>query len=84
MRTTIDGAGRIVVPKKLRDRLGLVAGTEIEISETATGLAVEPAGGGALGRLVEDDGLLVIEGDGTHTFTVEDVRGMVSDIRDDR
>ena len=32
MRTTIDTAGRIVVPKPLRDELGLVGGQELEIS----------------------------------------------------
>jgi AbrB family looped-hinge helix DNA binding protein len=31
MRTTIDGAGRIVVPKALRDELGLTAGQELEL-----------------------------------------------------
>jgi AbrB family looped-hinge helix DNA binding protein len=30
MRTTIDRAGRIVVPKSLRDQLGFVPGTELE------------------------------------------------------
>ena len=31
MRTTIDKAGRLVVPKVLRDRLRLEPGTELEI-----------------------------------------------------
>jgi AbrB family looped-hinge helix DNA binding protein len=31
MRTTIDGAGRVVVPKAIRDELSLVAGQELEI-----------------------------------------------------
>lgn len=31
MRTTIDSAGRIVVPKPLRDALGLVGGEQLEI-----------------------------------------------------
>jgi len=31
MRTTIDGAGRLVVPKALRDELGLAAGQELEL-----------------------------------------------------
>jgi AbrB family looped-hinge helix DNA binding protein len=32
MRTTIDMAGRLVVPKALRDQLGFAAGTELEVS----------------------------------------------------
>ncbi len=31
MNVTIDGAGRIVVPKPVRDELGLAAGTQLEI-----------------------------------------------------
>lgn len=31
MRITIDGAGRVVIPKPLRDQLGLVAGMELEV-----------------------------------------------------
>jgi len=33
MRTTIDAAGRLVIPKQLRERLGLVGGSEVEIEE---------------------------------------------------
>lgn len=32
MHTTIDAAGRVVVPKPLRDELGLAAGTELEMT----------------------------------------------------
>lgn len=32
MRITIDAAGRIVVPKPMRDDLGLAPGTELELS----------------------------------------------------
>jgi AbrB family looped-hinge helix DNA binding protein len=31
MRTTIDRAGRLVVPKALRDQLGFGAGMELEV-----------------------------------------------------
>jgi AbrB family looped-hinge helix DNA binding protein len=32
MRTTIDAAGRVVVPKPLRDELGFAPGTELEVA----------------------------------------------------
>lgn len=32
MRTTIDAAGRLVVPKRLREELGFVAGVELELA----------------------------------------------------
>ncbi len=32
MRTTIDAAGRLVVPKPLREQLGFAAGTELELT----------------------------------------------------
>ncbi|GAC1326237.1 MAG: AbrB/MazE/SpoVT family DNA-binding domain-containing protein [Thermoleophilaceae bacterium] len=31
MRSTIDAAGRLVVPKHLREELGFAAGTELEL-----------------------------------------------------
>ena len=41
MRTTIDPAGRIVVPKALRDELGLTGGQELEIVARDGRLEVE-------------------------------------------
>lgn len=35
MRTTIDSAGRVVVPKVLRERLRLKGGAEVDITERA-------------------------------------------------
>lgn len=32
MKTTIDRAGRVVIPAALRERAGLTAGTEIEVT----------------------------------------------------
>jgi AbrB family looped-hinge helix DNA binding protein len=43
MRTAIDGAGRIVVPKALRDALGLTAGQVLEIAERDGRLEIVPA-----------------------------------------
>lgn len=61
METTIDAAGRIVVPKQLRDALGLEAGTRVDISLYGAGLAVIPHGRTA--RIVEEDGYLVAASD---------------------
>lgn len=43
MQTTIDTAGRIVIPKGIRDRLGLVPGEAIELRERDGFLEIEPA-----------------------------------------
>jgi AbrB family looped-hinge helix DNA binding protein len=43
MRTTIDRAGRIVVPKTLRDALGLTGGQEVELSAHGGNLEIRVA-----------------------------------------
>ena len=43
MRSTIDAAGRVVVPKVMRERLGLTGGRAIEIRERDGRLEIEPA-----------------------------------------
>jgi AbrB family looped-hinge helix DNA binding protein len=43
MQTTIDSAGRIVIPKPLRERLGLVPGEPLELREREGRLEIEPA-----------------------------------------
>ena len=41
MKTTIDKAGRLVIPSAIRDKAGLVPGTSIEISLDETGVRLE-------------------------------------------
>jgi len=41
MRTTIDSAGRIVVPKSLRDAMGLDAGVELDVMFTDGHLEID-------------------------------------------
>lgn len=62
MRTTIDKAGRLVIPRQLRDRIGLASGGEVEVELDGAALRIEPVGGRALR---ERDGLLVIPAAGT-------------------
>ena len=47
MRCTIDKAGRLVVPKVLRDRIGLRAGA-VELIADGTGIRIEPVAGEGL------------------------------------
>jgi AbrB family looped-hinge helix DNA binding protein len=61
MEAVVDQAGRIVLPKFIRDALGLLPGTKVDISPYGAGVQVVPAGRTA--RLVEEDGVLVSAGD---------------------
>ena len=61
MRTTIDKAGRLVIPKALRDHVGLLPG-EVELRIDGAGLVVEPV---AAERLVERRGRLVVPSGGS-------------------
>lgn len=61
MRVTIDKAGRMVVPKLLRDEIGLPAG-EVEVTVTGAGLRVEPV---SATDVAEEDGHLVVPASGT-------------------
>ena len=58
--------GRIVVPKALRDALGLQAGSTVDISRYGSGLQVIPSGRTA--RVVQKNGVLVA----TSTTTMDD------------
>jgi AbrB family looped-hinge helix DNA binding protein len=43
LKFTIDSAGRVVIPKPLRDRLGLESGKAVEIRERDGRIEIEPA-----------------------------------------
>jgi len=60
MRTTIDKAGRLVVPKALRDQAGITAG-EVELSLDGAAIRVESVAGE---ELVEQGGLLLLPSGG--------------------
>jgi AbrB family looped-hinge helix DNA binding protein len=41
MRSTIDKAGRVVIPAAIRERAGLAAGTVLEVTADETGVRIE-------------------------------------------
>jgi AbrB family looped-hinge helix DNA binding protein len=62
MKITIDKAGRMVIPRSLRSRIGLAGGGEVEIELDGAAIRIEPVVGT---ELREDGGFLVIPTAGT-------------------
>ena len=80
MRTTIDKAGRVVVPKAMRDALGLRGGAEIEIALVDGHIEIEPVASHI--RLERKDGRLVAVSDREMpVLTAEMVRDVLEQIR---
>jgi AbrB family looped-hinge helix DNA binding protein len=82
MHTTveIDKAGRIVVPKKMRDALHLTPGTRLKVERSGDTLTLEqdlPEP-----KLEMIDGLWVMTG--APRLTVEDVNAMIDEQRERR
>lgn len=63
MKATFDEVGRIVVPKVLRDALGLKSGSVVDVSRYGAGLQIVLTGRTA--RLVDEAGFLVATADAT-------------------
>jgi AbrB family looped-hinge helix DNA binding protein len=62
-QVAIDRFGRVLIPKRLRDELGLAAGSELRIRRDGDTLVLTPISPGA--AIVEEDGMLVHTGEPT-------------------
>lgn len=71
MKTAIDAAGRVVIPKALRVALGLTAGQPLEITERDGRLEIVPA---------PTPMSLVDEGDGVVAVAHSDMPVLTADI----
>ena len=80
MRTTIDKAGRLVIPRTLRERIGLAEGGQVEVDLDGAGVRIEPIAGGDVRKR---GGLLVIPARGI-PIDEQSVREMIDAERDDR
>lgn len=73
MHSTIDKAGRLVIPRSLREEIGLPAGGDVEVSVRDGHVEVEPAPVDV--DLVERDGFLAAEAAGeVEPLTDDEVR----------
>jgi AbrB family looped-hinge helix DNA binding protein len=80
MRTTIDSAGRVVIPKALRDALGLMAGQPLELAERDGRLEIVPAPTPM--RLVDDgDGVVAVADADMPVLTADIVRDTLEQTR---
>jgi AbrB family looped-hinge helix DNA binding protein len=77
MKTTLDRFGRVIVPKGIRDRLGLVPGSEMTIDEKENEVVLRLVEQGAPVKLV--NGILVFAGTAKH-----DLADAVRTHREDR
>jgi AbrB family looped-hinge helix DNA binding protein len=77
VKASVDSVGRVVIPKALRERLGIAAGDEVDISAYGDGLHIAPAGRTA--RLAEHNGRLVAVAD--TPVTDDDVFGLIDSLR---
>ncbi|HZK50758.1 MAG TPA: AbrB/MazE/SpoVT family DNA-binding domain-containing protein [Actinomycetota bacterium] len=82
MRTTIDSAGRVVIPKALRDRLGLGGGDDLVIVERDGHIEISPAPTPMSLTDDKDTGVssAIAEAD-LPPLTDEDVRAVVEQLR---
>ena len=83
MKTTIDRAGRVVIPKALRERAGLTPGMEIEVRFQDGNIEIVPPP--PQGRLVRIDGMLFWDpGPDAPPMTTEDINEAIRVLREDR
>lgn len=80
MRTVIDAAGRLVVPKAARDELGLAPGTELELRVVDSRIEIEVSSTPM--RLVDDEhGPVAVADREMPVLTAEMVRETLDRVR---
>jgi AbrB family looped-hinge helix DNA binding protein len=79
MIVKVDSVGRILIPKQLREALGITPGSSVDLSWYGSGLQVIPHGRSAY--LIEEDGRLVIHSDTDETIDDTTVFALLDEIR---
>jgi AbrB family looped-hinge helix DNA binding protein len=78
----IDKAGRVVLPKPLRDQFNLVAGDKLRLSVEGNSFRLQPTEAG--GTLVRKGKVLVFTGDFAEPITTTKVEKLIAEEREGR
>ena len=78
--TSVDKAGRIVLPKPVRDELRLEPGDSLELESSEDQIILRPARGN--GRIYKEKGMWVF--DSGEPLTVETVNKTLRGVREER
>lgn len=79
---TIDKAGRVVIPKKIRDELRLAAGDSLALEFDGERVVLKPAQ--AAGPTMRKKRGIWVFGGGDARLTQEDVNRVLEEIREER
>lgn len=80
MQVTVDRVGRIVIPKRLRDALGIGPDSQLEVIADGAGLRLEPVQ--PADRPIEErDGLPILGPVAGTVLTDDDVRNLRDELR---
>jgi len=83
MKATMDSAGRVVIPKSVRETAGLKPGSELQVEYRDGAIVIEPAP--LKVNLVRKGSLLVaVAPRGTPRLTNEDVTKAIREVREER
>jgi AbrB family looped-hinge helix DNA binding protein len=77
MEVTLDKFGRILLPKKLRDHLGLKPGSRLRVVASDEEIALHPTDTDPV--LIDEDGVLVFQGE-----VVGDADDLLGSLREER
>lgn len=76
MQVTIDAAGRVVIPKQVRERFGFTAGSSLTLEEVGDHLEIRPVGRQVRIEVVDGRPLARVSGD-VPPLTADEVRHLV-------
>jgi AbrB family looped-hinge helix DNA binding protein len=78
----VDGAGRVVLPKPIRERFNLLPGDKLKLTADDSGIRLEPQD--TAGKLIRKGRVLVFTGDFKERITDEAIQRILQEDREGR